>query len=494
MTAPSMSLVQLLCGTDGTPAMNICIGGLTLDSRQVQSGDAFVALAGLCTHGQAHAPQAVQRGAVAILVDAQDDAVQADHLESVPVVRVRNLATRLGPLAARLYADPSRDMHVIAVTGTNGKTSVVHLLAQALSVCGQHVATIGTLGSGLHGHVVPGQLTTPDAIQLQRALADFRDADVSHVAMEASSHALDQGRLDALHVDLAIHTNLSRDHLDYHRTMQAYGAAKSKLFERPGLRRAIINIDDVFGRQLAAPLSQGLLLTTGSHVDADVRAQGIVLDADGLRFDLHTPWGDATIRSGLLGRFSVDNLLAVSAALGELGVPFARIATVLAQLQPVPGRMNRVGGVGGAGKPLVVVDYSHTPDALQQALQSLQAHGVRRLGCVFGCGGERDAGKRPQMGAVAQRLADWVVVTDDNPRNEDGDAIVAQISAGFVGMDNITIERDRAAAIALAINQAGSGDAVLVAGKGHETTQDIGGALRPFDDLAVARAALQVSA
>lgn len=491
MNAPGITLVQLLGEADGTPAMDIRIAGLTLDSRQVRPGDAFVALAGTRAHGLAHAAQAVQRGAVAILVDAQEAAVPASHVEQVPMVPVTGLAARLGALAARLYADPSRDLYVVAVTGTNGKTSVVHLLAQALSLCGQRVATIGTLGSGLHGQVVAGRLTTPDAIQLQRTLAAFRDADASHVAMEASSHALDQGRLDGLHVDLAIHTNLSRDHLDYHHTMQAYGAAKRKLFERPGLRRAIINIDDAFGRQLAAPLPAELVLSTGSHVDADVRAQGIVLDAQGVRFDLHTPWGSAAIRSGLLGRFSVDNLLAVSAALGELGVPFARMAAVLGQLRPVPGRMNRV---GGDGKPLVVVDYSHTPDALQQALQSLRAHGVRQLGCVFGCGGERDTGKRPQMAAVAQHNADWTVVTDDNPRSEDGDAIVAQICAGFTSMANVTIERDRAAAIALAVARADIGDAVLVAGKGHETTQDIGGTLHPFDDLAVARAALQVPA
>lgn len=491
MSSPGMTLAQLLGDTDDAPGMDIRIAGLTLDSRQVASGDAFVALAGARAHGLAHAAQAVQRGAVVILVDAQDAGAAADHVGAIPVIRVSDLAARLGSLAARLYADPSRDLDVIAVTGTNGKTSVVHLLAQALSLCGQRVATIGTLGSGLHGALSPGQLTTPDAIQLQRTLAGFRDADVTHVALEASSHALDQGRMDGLHVDLAIHTNLSRDHLDYHSTMQAYGAAKRKLFERPGLRRAIINIDDAFGRQLAAPLDAGLLLSTGSHADVDVRAQGVVLDPQGVLFDLHTPWGDACVRSGLLGRFSVDNLLAVTAALGELGVPFARIAAALEQLQPVPGRMNRV---GSAGKPLVVVDYSHTPDALEQALESLRAHGVHQLGCVFGCGGERDSGKRPQMAEAAQRHADWVVVTDDNPRSEDGDAIVAQISAGFVGMDNVTIERDRAAAIALAVDRAKVGDAVLVAGKGHETTQDMAGTLHPFDDLAVARAALQVSA
>lgn len=491
MTAPLVSLAQLLGEPLDGAAQAIRITGLTLDSRRVVAGDAFVALPGTRAHGMTHALQAVQRGAAVILADANDPLEIAGQVGTVPVVRVDGLHARVGSLAARLYADPSRHLQVVAVTGTNGKTSTVHMLVQALSRCGQRAASIGTLGSGLHGNLEPGQLTTPDAISMQRAMARFRDADASHVAVEASSHALDQGRLDQLCVDIAIFTNLSRDHLDYHGTMAEYGAAKKKLFHRPGLRQAIINTDDPFGRELAASLAGGLLLATGTRADARVRASAVVLDAHGIRFDLHTPWGEASIRSPLLGRFNVDNLLAVSAALGALGVPFQRIAAALPLLQPVPGRMNRI---GGAQQPLVVVDYSHTPDALQQALQSLRAHGVRRLGCVFGCGGERDAGKRPQMAAVAQQHADFVVVTDDNPRGEDGDAIIAQVVAGFTGMDDVIIRRDRAAAIALAIDQAGAGDAVLIAGKGHETTQDIGGVLHPFDDLAVARSALRVSA
>ncbi|EIL93538.1 UDP-N-acetylmuramoyl-L-alanyl-D-glutamate--2,6-diaminopimelate ligase, partial [Rhodanobacter sp. 115] len=302
---------------------------------------------------------------------------------------------------------PSSKLRVIGVTGTNGKTSTVQLLAQALAFLGHRAATIGTLGAGLHGQLREGERTTPDAISVQGLLADFRDAGASHVAMEVSSHALDQGRVAGVGFEVAAFTNLTRDHLDYHGSMEAYGAAKAKLFAWPGLQAAAINIDDAFGRQLAAHLPEGvraLRLSAAGDATADVVAEQVVTSAEGIAFALRTPWGAQAVRSSLLGRFNVDNLLAVAACLGALGEPFARVVAALESLQPINGRMNRLGGHDGL--PLAVVDYAHTPDALEQALTALRAHCDGRLICVFGCGGERDAGKRPQMGAIAERLAD----------------------------------------------------------------------------------------
>jgi UDP-N-acetylmuramoyl-L-alanyl-D-glutamate--2,6-diaminopimelate ligase len=416
--------------------------------------------------------------------------VAADALAAAPTVWIDNLREKLGPIASRFFGDPSSAMTVIGVTGTNGKTSTVHLLAQALHHAGHKVATIGTLGAGLFGDIAEGMRTTPDAIAVHGLLATFREEGASHVAMEVSSHALDQGRVNAVAFDLAVFTNLTRDHLDYHGTMQAYGAAKERLFAWPGLDAAIINVDDPFGRALAARVHGDVaLLRYGiEHADADLVADAIETGGAGLAFRLRTPWGEGDVSTRLLGRFNVSNLLAVAACLGRLGLSFAAIRDALAVLEPVNGRMNRLGGQNA--RPLVVVDYAHTPDALEQALTSLRAHAHGRLICVFGCGGERDAGKRPEMGAIAEALADLVIVTDDNPRGEDGDTIVAAIVAGLAHPERATIERDRGAAIALAIREARAGDVVLIAGKGHEPYQEIAGVRHPFDDLAVARAAL----
>jgi len=309
--------------------------------------------------------------------------------------------------------------------------------------------------------------------------------------MEVSSHALDQGRVNAVEFDLAVFTNLTRDHLDYHGTMDAYGAAKARLFAWPGLRAAIVNVDDAFGREIAASMDDGIaVLRYGiDNESADIVARNVRAGASGLSFHLATPWGEGDVATSLLGRFNVSNLLAVAASLGALGFNFAAIVDALAHLQPVAGRMSRLGG--NDVQPLVVVDYAHTPDALEQALATLRAHCAGALVCVFGCGGERDAGKRPQMGAIAERLADRVIVTDDNPRGEDGGVIVAQILAGLAHPERARVERDRGVAIALAVSQARADDVVLIAGKGHEPYQESGGVRRPFDDIAVARAALE---
>jgi UDP-N-acetylmuramoyl-L-alanyl-D-glutamate--2,6-diaminopimelate ligase len=531
----AMRLDRLLKGI-ATPAPgDIEVTGLTLDSRSVRAGDAFVALAGARHHGIEFADAATAQGAVAILADKQgpgtgDQGPEADVYETSlgprspvpgPVVWIENLRLHLGAIAARFYGDPSASMTVIGVTGTNGKTSTVQLLAQALRHVGRRAATIGTLGAGLHGALDPGARTTPDVIRVHGLLARFRDAGATDVAMEVSSHALDQHRVDGLHFDVAVFTNLTRDHLDYHGTMEAYGAAKAKLFAWPNLRAAVINVDDAFGRELAAQFEKQVrhpgqgnvipamdwpgssamegkrsqilggkqLLRYGiESADADVRARSVRTHSGGIDFELAVSGRADKVDSRLLGRFNVANLLAVAGVLTALDVPFDEIVEALQALEPVAGRMNRL---GGGATPLVVVDYSHTPDALEQALATLRAHCEGRLICVFGCGGDRDAGKRPVMGAIAERLADAVFVTDDNPRGEDGDAIVAQIVAGMHAPEHAVVERDRARAIGLAIEQARGGDVVLIAGKGHETYQENAGVKRPFDDLQVARATLE---
>lgn len=493
MTA--MRLDDLLHGI-ATPARgDIMVTGLTQDSRAVHAGDAFVALAGARHHGIEFAQAALDQGAAAILAEKQEArsgelATAELRIAASFAVWIEDLRSRLGTIAARFYDDPSAAMTVVGVTGTSGKTSTVQLLAQAFAHGGQRAATIGTLGAGLHGALHAGERTTPDVIRVHALMAGFRAAGATHVAMEVSSHALDQHRVDGIHFDVAVFTNLTRDHLDYHKTMEAYGAAKARLFAWPNLRAAVINVDDAFGRKLAAQISGGTqILRCGiDAADAEIRVHDVHTHADGIDFRLVTPWGEAPVHSPLLGRFNVANLLAVAGVLGALEVPFAGIRAALESLQPINGRMNRL---GGGTAPLVVVDYSHKPDALEQVLGALREHCDGKLVCVFGCGGERDAGKRPIMGALAERLADVVIITDDNPRGEDGDAIVAQIVAGLHAPERATVERDRARAIQLAIVQARTGDVVLIAGKGHETYQEIAGVKHPFDDLKVARAALE---
>ena len=473
----------------------LVVSGLSLDSRRVHAGDAFIALRGALTHGITFAPSAMAHGASVIFAEAPAPAVSQLELEqaAVPIVCIDDLRAQVGEIAARFFARPSEALHVIGVTGTNGKTSIVQLLASALQSLGSRAATIGTLGAGLVGALREGERTTPDALSVQALLAEFRDAGATHVAMEVSSHALEQGRVNAVAFAVAAFTNLSRDHLDYHTTMEAYGAAKAKLFAWPGLRSAVINIDDAFGRHLAGSLPacvQSLRYGIENSV-ADIVARDVRSSAEGLNFHLSTPWGNGGIATPLLGRFNVANLLAVAGCLGALGFTFAQIHNALVRLEPVAGRMNRLGG--GAAAPLVVVDYAHTPDALEQALSSLRAHCAGRLICVFGCGGERDRGKRPQMAAIAERLADRVIVADDNPRGEDGDAIVAQIIAGFARPQMAEVQRDRAKAITRALHIAQPGDVVLIAGKGHESYQEIAGIKYPFDDSDVARRALEAA-
>ena len=485
-----MPLSALLQGEPALPpGFDPMVAGLSADSRALGAGNAFVALAGASTHGLRHADQVRAAGASVILFEppAPQDAALPGNAIAVPGLRQRQ-----GELADRFYGAPSRSLALTGVTGTNGKTSTVQLIAQALSLHGDVAGSIGTLGVGLYGQLVAGERTTPDVIAVHRLLAAMRAQGATHVAMEVSSHALAQGRVDAVAFRTAVFTNLTRDHLDFHGTMDAYGAAKARLFAWPTLQAVVVNLDDAFGPGLMArahAAARRIGLSSRGHADAVLRAEHVALAPDGLRFDLVEGSVRHAVVSPLLGRFNVDNLLAVAGALRALDWSLADVAAMLPRLSPVGGRMGRVGG--RHGQPLVVVDYAHTPDALQQALASLREHTPGRLTCVFGCGGERDAGKRPQMAAIAEAGADAVVVTDDNPRNEDGDAIVSGILSGFVRREAVMVQRDRARAIAGAIGAAAAGDVILVAGKGHEPYQEIAGVKHAFDDMAVAVAALE---
>jgi UDP-N-acetylmuramoyl-L-alanyl-D-glutamate--2,6-diaminopimelate ligase len=488
-----MRLHELLAGIAPAPAgFDPIVRGLSQDSRDLHEGDAFVALAGASTHGLRFAATATAANVSAILFEPP-----APESMSLPdnAIAVDGLRGKLGRLADRFYDAPSKAMTLAGVTGTNGKTSTVQLIAQALSLHGDRAGTIGTLGAGLYGEHEAGERTTPDVINVHRLLSRMRDDGARLVAMEVSSHALEQGRVDEVAFKIAVFTNLTRDHLDFHGTMQAYGDAKAKLFAWPTLQAVVINLDDEFGARLIGGVATGVEkigVSSRGHADAHLRAESLRLSPTGLDFELVEGEERHAVASPLLGRFNIDNLLAVAGTLRALGWSLAEVAAMLPRLSPVGGRMSRVGGANG--QPLLVVDYAHTPDALEQALSSLRAHTPGRLTCVFGCGGDRDRGKRPQMAAIAEAGADRVIVTDDNPRSESGDAIVAEILAGFARPASVEVERDRARAIARALEDAGANDIILVAGKGHETYQEIAGVKHPFDDLAVARSLLAARA
>lgn len=460
---------------------------LTLDSRKVRPGDLFLAVPGLAQDGRAHIADAIARGAAAVAYEAEGAAAMT--AQSAELVPIRGLAGQLSAIAGRFYGEPSRGLRLVGVTGTNGKTSVSQLLAQALDLLGERCGIVGTLGTGFYDALQSGRHTTPDPVAVQATLADLKQAGARAVAMEVSSHGLDQGRVAALDFDVAVYTNLSRDHLDYHCSMEAYGAAKAKLFAWPELKCRVINLDDDFGRQLASEERESRLIGYSlSNADAYLYCREASFDDHGVRARLVTPQGEGHLRSPLLGRFNLSNLLAVVGALLGLDYPLDEILRVLPQLQGPVGRMQRF---GGEQLPLVVVDYAHTPDALEKVLEALRPHVTGRLLCLFGCGGDRDRGKRPLMAAVAERLADAVLVTDDNPRTEDPAQILADIRAGFAKPEVVEFVHGRGEAIARLIAAARVGDVVLLAGKGHEDYQEIAGVRHAFSDLAEAEKALQ---
>lgn len=489
---------QLVALLDGFCAEipELSITGLALDNRQTQAGMAFVALQGTRQHGLAYAQAAVEAGAVVVLYEPVPNLVIPSL--TVPLVAVPQLPEVLGLIAQRFYQVTADDLYAIGITGTDGKTSTTHFIAEALAYLAEPAAVLGTLGVGKPGHLEKGTHTTPDAIQVQKQFNDLKQQGFKTVAMEVSSHALDQGRVNGVQFDLAVLTNLTRDHLDYHGTVEAYAEAKRKLFHWPGLQQVVLNLDDAFGQRLSAELAHSSVKIWGYGVGDSanypphaVIATSARFDAQGIQANLSTPLGKGELRAPILGRFNLHNLLAALSVLLAKGLALEPALTALQQVATVPGRMQRVQVQGKAEGVLVVVDFAHTPTALQQALQAAKVHTTERLICVFGCGGDRDAGKRPVMAQIAEQEANLVIVTDDNPRTENPDTIFANIRAGFNQPEVVHFEHNRAAAIRLAIQQAKSGDTVVIAGKGHETVQILADRSIPFDDRTQASLALQ---
>ncbi|MES9993092.1 MAG: UDP-N-acetylmuramoyl-L-alanyl-D-glutamate--2,6-diaminopimelate ligase [Candidatus Thiodiazotropha sp.] len=493
------SLRSLLQGLVSVPVYEDCeVTAITQDSRDVTPGTLFIACAGERHHGLAFAQQAVSQGAVAIVWETDGDEgerIAANLKLDLPLLPLPQLSRHASYIAGRFYHHPSRRIDLYGITGTNGKTSISLLLAQALEdeiPCG----IVGTLGVGLPGNLESTGYTTPDAVSLQRHLYEMQQQGAGAVAMEVSSHALDQERAAAVAFDCAIFTNLSRDHFDYHQTLENYAAAKARLFQMPGLSSAVINLDDDYGRSFAESLAAGVKLLgytlqpagdLPAGLDGWARAESIDPTTGGMRIGVSTHVGEATLETRLLGRFNVANLLAVLLVLLHRGWSLQRCLEVISKLDTVPGRMQLL---GGGERPGVVVDYAHTPDALEKALQALRDHCTGHLCVVFGCGGDRDRGKRPLMGELAERLADRVVVTDDNPRSEASDEIIQQILAGMQAPQRARVESDRHRAIRMAIADAAPGDLVLVAGKGHEDYQLVAGQVLHFDDREEVTAAL----
>jgi UDP-N-acetylmuramoyl-L-alanyl-D-glutamate--2,6-diaminopimelate ligase len=479
------------------------VSDITQDSRSVIPGAAFLACQGRTHHGLEFVQQALAAGARAVLWEPAPGIAPPVIEASVLVRAVPNLHSQLGYIADRFFDAPSASMTVAGITGTNGKTTCAWLLAQALNLCGRRAAYIGTLGFGTPGVMRSLEQTTPDAVTLQRALAALRAAGNDSIAMEVSSHALDQNRCAGMRVHTAVFTNLTRDHLDYHGDMESYGATKAKLFNWPTLAARVINVDDPFGLELArarlqsAGAVQSRLFLTSQRSNewltsgADfVYTAGVRASTTGLTLDIESSRGEALLRSHLIGDFNVDNLLSVLATLLAWDIPLAQACAALQRCSAPPGRMQ---SDGGGTQPLVLVDYAHTPDALSKALHAARAHCDGVLWCVFGCGGERDSGKRALMGQVAAQLADQIIVTDDNPRRENPDRIVAAIMEGVIAAGagwRAQVNHNRAEAIRSAVQKAHPGDVVLVAGKGHEDYQLVGNERRDFSDAAVVHQAL----
>ncbi|MET0311358.1 MAG: UDP-N-acetylmuramoyl-L-alanyl-D-glutamate--2,6-diaminopimelate ligase [Burkholderiaceae bacterium] len=466
-------------------------GELRTDSRKIGAGDGFVAWPGAVTDGRLHVGQSMAHGAVACLVEREG--LEAFDFAGLPVAALRHLKPATGPVASAYYEEPTAHLKVVAVTGTNGKTSTAWWLAQVLSATlGAPCGVVGTLGIGQPPHVVPTGLTTPDPVLMQQNFRRFADQGFAACAIEASSIGIAERRLDGTRVHAAVFTNFTQDHLDYHGSMEAYWEAKAELFRWPGLKAAVVNIDDMQGAALAAALEGGTadLWTFSCAGEARITASGIGYAASGLTFQVAEGTERHELRTRLIGDYNVSNLLGVIATARSMGVPLEAAVRACGSLISVPGRMDCL---GGEGQPFVAVDYAHTPDALDKALAALRPLAGERGGklwCVFGCGGDRDATKRPLMAAVAQKGADCIVVTSDNPRSEKPETIISQVLLGLAPGDTVQVEPDRARAIANALAQAAAGDVVLIAGKGHEDYQEVAGMRHAFSDKAQAQAAL----
>ena len=488
-------LSELLLGFATVDAdHDIQIAGLELDSRNINQGDCFIAINGTDSHGVDFIPDAICKGAAAILVDSKDAQLISDHLKvgnKRNVIFVDQLATKTGEIAHRYYGQPTDLMRVFGVTGTNGKTSVSHFIGQAIdrisggSTCGM----IGTLGSGLFGEFVSSGMTTPDVIRMHQSLSRLSDKGAHATVIEASSHGLAQQRLNGVAFDVAVFTNLTRDHLDYHGDMQAYGDAKLALFKSPDLQAAVINLDDPFSEKILDVLSAreagevqvtGYTLASGSTPGiTTIRCNKLDVSVNGLLMEIDTPEGSNVLKSNLLGRFNASNLLAALGALMASGFHFQEVLEALSEVTGVPGRMEVL--VKESSAP-VVVDFAHTPDGLTKTLETLREICAGKLWCVFGCGGDRDKGKRSLMGEVVEKLADSMIVTNDNPRSEDPSLIASSILSGMDKPGQAKVMFDRKLAIETAINAAMPEDLILIAGKGHEDWQEIKGQRLPFND------------
>lgn len=458
------------------------------DSREIQPGDTFAAFLGEgSSDGRDFIADAIAKGAHSVLWDEENFAWKNEW--SIPNLPISNLKLLTGVIASQVYKNPSTDMWVVGTTGTNGKTSCTTWIAQAFESIGKHAAVIGTLGNGVVNNVIPGTHTTPSATHIQALLKEFADKDVKVISLETSSHGLLQGRVSGIDFDVALFTNLSRDHLDYHGDMVSYGAAKAKLFAMPGLKHAVINIDDLFGEALTEVLEEtNLPVITYGMEHADLAGVDLNLSASGISMMVAWKEQKVLLESPLIGAFNAYNLLGVIGVLLASNVSLEKAVETASKLQAVPGRLQRF---AGGNQPVAVVDYAHTPDALEKVLKTLRPIVAphHRLICLFGCGGDRDRGKRPQMGAVAAELADLIIVTSDNPRSESPSDIIDDIIAGATTQNLIVIE-DRKEAIRQAIAAAEPGDVVLLAGKGHETYQEIHGVRTPFSDIDIASSAL----
>ncbi len=497
-------LARLLPNAELGRAAAIPVQNLSLDSRNIKAGDVFIALVGTHQDGRNFIAKAVELGASAVLVEADKEWQGVDWLGNVPVIAIENLSAHVSAIAGRFFGDPSTKIPVIGVTGTNGKTTCTLLAAQLLAAIQQKAGVIGTVGYGLLdstsiaptaqqvGLLTSTGLTTPDPIAVQHILAELQEAGAAAVALEVSSHSLEQQRVAGVQFSHAIFTNLTQDHLDYHGDLVSYGNAKAKLLQAKGLKTAIINVDDDWAKTLPQKAPAGLnILRYSTRGVADIYAQGVELHAGGVRAQVVSPWGTALIQSPLLGEFNLGNLLAVVACVCDQGYSLEQIAPCIEKLEPAPGRMQLVTVDSVEQEVQVIVDYAHTPDALENTLNAIHQHKPGRVWTVFGCGGDRDKTKRPLMGKIAERLSDYVIVTNDNPRSEDPSAIAADIVRGMLRPSGSLVIADRAQAIDFAVQQARAGDIILIAGKGHEDYQIFAAQTLPFSDSKHARLSLQ---
>jgi UDP-N-acetylmuramoyl-L-alanyl-D-glutamate--2,6-diaminopimelate ligase len=497
-----IALSELLAGfATRDPVPSIEIQDIASNSAAVTVNSAFIALPGIRTNGIDYAIDAVKAGAVAVIYDAADEySLQRIALLRKQVdtcwVGVDQLDRANGHIVSRFFGDPAQAMTIVGITGTDGKSSVTHLLTQALTRIGKSCASIGTLGYGIGNQLTPDSLTTPDVVTLQSRLHQFRQQRCEYVIMEVSSHALEQYRVNGCDFDIAVLTNLGRDHLDYHGDEQNYAAAKARLFHDFKLSGRVVNMDDGFGRQLSASLEcEGLLrysVESEDGIEVEVNLRSYEKTDQGQNIRANTPLGEVTAVTALLGRFNIENTLACIATLVALGLDYNQIELALKDLRPIPGRMEKF--VGRADRAPAVIDFAHTEQALRACLGAAREHTRGQLWCVFGCGGDRDQGKRPGMGRAVEELADRVIVTDDNPRNEAPEKIVAEILVGMQQPDRASVVHSRQAAIEYALSQATADDLVVIAGKGHEQEQIIGNERRPFSDRHLVSRILQVDA